>query len=535
MFLRFIHVKCQWVNISRLVVLVFTIFLSGNIIAYSQADLTISGKTYNNSDDSWEGVNIPRQTRVNLFFTNNTINSSNRYGYMLQAGDESPASSNNNLDNAVITGNILSWTGKDMSVIPHGIFTGHNKNVTIKYNYLSYVPMGIIRKSGNNMANTSGGVAYNIVKGGAVAVVVKGMSNVNIFNNTFYNDRTLVQTWRPLVYIYTNTDHGVYSVSHGTKIYNNIFYTKYQTPMISVLDEESLTGFESDYNVFWCENGPPVFMFNGSKISFDQWKAMGYDAHSVIINPGFKDLKSFIPSARLNFGTDLGNEWKEGLSVNAKWGAGDPEKALQDSNWQVGAIIYNEAGNGKVYLPVITQTVIETDTPSIIEVTFSEELAGIIPPASAFIVEVNSVQTQVEKVSISGNKVLLTLALPVIQGDEVTLGYNPPAQNAIQSSSGKLADALMTQPVVNNIHTSDSKITIYPNPARTFFNIMNVDTDQLPQIVRIYDITGKLCFELRFEHKFMYKVPINLRPGIYVLHLEIGNSIKHIQKLVVIE
>jgi uncharacterized repeat protein (TIGR02059 family) len=528
-------VRCQRLNIGRFIIIIFAVFCRISLAAYGQNDLIISGKTYSNSDDSWQGVNIARDTKINLVFSNNTITSSNRYGYMLQAGDESPAPSNNNLDNAIITGNSFYWTGKDMTVIPHGIFTGHNKNVSIKYNYLSYVPMGIVRKSGNNMVNTSGGIAYNIVKGGAVAVVVKGMSNVNIYNNTFYNDRTKVQTWRPLVYIYTNTDRGVYSVAHGTKLYNNIFYTRHLTPMISVLDQESLSGLESDYNVFWCEDGPPVFEFNGTQLSFDEWKAMGYDLHSSVINPRFKDLNSFVPDARLNLGTNLGDEWKEGLSVNAKWGAGDPEKASQDSNWQVGAVLYSETDGNSANLPVITQSVIQTNSPSILEITFSEELAGNIPPTSAFVVEVNSVQIQVEKVSISGTKVFLTLQLPVYAGDQVTLSYTPPAQNAIQSVSGKLAEALQPQPVIINIHTGDAKIKIFPNPARTFFNIANVDSDQLPQIVRIYDITGKLCLEMRFENKFMYKVPINLRPGIYILHLEMGVEIKHIQKLVVIE
>jgi hypothetical protein len=529
-------VKCQRVNIIRIIIGVLALFLCRfNLPAYSQGNLTLTGRTYSSSADSWEGVNIPRETKVKLIFSNNTITSVNRYGYLLQAGDESPTSSNNNLDNAIITGNKLQWTGKDMTVITHGIFTGHNKNVIIKYNYLSYVPMGIIRKSGNNMVNTSGGIAYNIVKGGAVGVVVKGMSNVNIFNNTFYNDRTKVQTWRPLVYIYTNTDHGVYSVSHGTKLYNNIFYAKYQTPMISVLDEESLNGFESDYNVFWCEEGSPVFEFKGAQMSFDQWKAMGFDTHSVVVNPRFIDLNNFVPSERLNFGTNLGDEWKEGLSVNAKWGASDPEKTSQDENWQVGAVIYGEKTNSSSNMLVITQSVIQTDTPDIIEISFSEELAGINTPASAFMVEVNSVQMQVEGVRISGNKVILTLQFPVKSGDAVTLTYNPPAQNAIQSASGKLFDALKSQPVINNLRTDNSTIKIFPNPARTYFNISNVDPDQLPQVVRIFDITGKLCFELRFEHKFMYKVPISLRPGIYVLHLELGTGIKHIQKLVVIE
>ena len=141
-----------------------------------------------------------------------------------------------------------------------GVFTGHNIDVVVKYNYLDHVPMGIIRKSTTNMSNTGGGVAYNIVKSGAVAVVVKGMSNVNIYNNTFYTDRTTSQTWRPLVHIYTNIDNGGYSVAHGTKIYNNIFYTKYQTFAITVDDAESLTGLSVIIMFTGVKPVPPDFM-----------------------------------------------------------------------------------------------------------------------------------------------------------------------------------------------------------------------------------------------------------------------------------
>ncbi|MDZ7634123.1 MAG: hypothetical protein U5L72_06650 [Bacteroidales bacterium] len=66
--------------------------------------------------------------------------------------------------------------------------------------------MGIIRKSANNMINTAGGVAYNIVKSGAVGINIKGMSNVNIYNNTLYTDRMTSETWRGLIYIYTHID-----------------------------------------------------------------------------------------------------------------------------------------------------------------------------------------------------------------------------------------------------------------------------------------------------------------------------------------
>lgn len=310
----------------------------------AQKVLTTEGQTFTNSEDTWLGVNIPRDVPTSLVFKNNTITSRNRFGYMLQAGDEARDPSNNHLDGAIITGNMFSWNGNDMEVITHGLFTGHNINVVIKYNYLNYVPMGIIRKSGTNMKNTGGAVAYNIVKGGAVAMVVKGMSNVNIYNNTFYTDRTPGQTWRPLLHIYTNTDPGTYSVSHGTRIYNNIFYTRFQTFAITIEDEESLSGLECDYNLYWCESGPPIFKVNGVIKTFEEWQAMGYDKHSIVANPRFQNLTNFVPETRLDYGTDLGLQWNMGISVNARWGTADPATTLQNGNWQVGAVIYEGSG-----------------------------------------------------------------------------------------------------------------------------------------------------------------------------------------------
>ncbi len=322
---------------------IFSVFLLFTLkVVCAQTTLTIEGKTYTNSDETWMGVNIPRSAPTVFTFRNNSITSANTYGYMLQAGDEEISVTNNNLDGAVITGNKFTWNGSDMKSITHGLFSGQNINALIKYNYLDHVPMGIIRKSASNMVNTAGGVAYNIVKGGAVAINIKGMSNVNIYNNTLYTDRTTSETWRGLIYIYTHIDVIPNSVAHGTKIYNNIFYTKYQTYCIQVDDAESTIGFESDYNIFYCESGTPVFYYCGTRKTFAEWQALGYDIHSKVINPNFKDLTNFVPVSRLDYGTDLGSAWAEGLSVNARWGTTDPEKTMQNGKWQVGAIIYKE-------------------------------------------------------------------------------------------------------------------------------------------------------------------------------------------------
>lgn len=498
----------------------------------SQTILTTEGQTFSNTDATWLGVNIPRDVQTTFTFKNNTIISKNTQGYMLQAGDEASAATNNMLDGSVITGNTLRWSGTDMESITHGIFTGHNSNVIIKYNYVDHAPMGIIRKSSNNMSNTSGGVAYNIVRGGAVAIVVKGMSNVNIYNNTLYSDRTPAQTWRPLVNIYTNVDFGLNSVAHGNKIFNNIFYTKYRTVAISIDDIESLTGFQSDYNLFWSEAGSPIFRINGVTMTFDEWKARGYDTHSMVMNPKFKDFVSFVPSVRLDYGTDLGPDWAEGLSVDAVWGTVDPAKAMQNGKWQVGAMIYAGIND----YPHLVSAAISNDTPDVIQMKFSSALGNIVPPVSAFDVTVNSVLITILSVSIVDSIVTLQLKDPVYKDEHVTLNYTRPAENGLQSPTGQYIPNLIARTVINNIGstgTTDPEIQVYPNPASDYFNILNVHAPYFSSVVRLYDLSGKLCFEYTLSSDIVQRVPVNLNPGIYILHLEVGSSTKYKQKLII--
>jgi hypothetical protein len=314
-------------------------FLLTGLSVNSQTILTIEGQTYMNTEDTWYGVIIPRSAQATFTFRNNSITSINRYGYLIEAGDEVPNANNNNLDGAVITGNTLTWNGTPaIGIIPHGIFTGYNINVKVKYNYLNKVPMAIVRKS-NGMTDVSGVVAYNIIKDPGIGVVVKGMNGVRIYNNTFYNSLTTEQTNRALIDIYENPSVTPPGSATGTKIYNNIFYTKNAIKNISV-STDGLAGFECDYNIYYCEAGTPIFSVSGVQKTFAQWQALGYDIHSVVINPNFKDFINFVPAVRLDYGKDLGSELKDGLSVNAKWGASNPETTVQNGKWQAGAVIY---------------------------------------------------------------------------------------------------------------------------------------------------------------------------------------------------
>jgi hypothetical protein len=319
------------------------LFLTINSCLFAQTILTIEGTFINNTvSGTWEGVNIPRSDPAIFTYRNNSITSINSAGYLLQAGDENESSWKNNLDGMIITGNKFTWNGTDVSSITHAVFTGYNINSTVKYNYLDNTPHGILFKSGTddgfNMTYTSGGAAYNILKNARLSLRIKGINGVRVYNNTFYNDLNTDRAVS-IIEIDANRDRTVPAPSLGTRIYNNIFYTKYQIPNIRI-ESWCLNDFESDYNVFFCETGTPVFVISGVLKTFAEWQDLGYDTHSVLVNPDFVSTTSFVPASRLNCGTDLGTEWQTGLSMSATWSSANPATAAQNGIWQAGARVF---------------------------------------------------------------------------------------------------------------------------------------------------------------------------------------------------
>jgi uncharacterized protein YjdB len=339
---------------KNLIILFF--FMLNSSLSFTQVILTIEGTIINSSvSGSWSGVNIPRDVPTIFTYRNNSITSINTQGYMLQAGDESPGPTNNKLDGEVITGNKFSWNGANSpSVITHALFAGYNINSVVKYNYLDNAPYGIIFKSGTdagvNMTFTAGGCAYNICRNGKFAGRVKGINGVRFYNNTFYSGDG--KGWY-LLLITGNMDRQVSSPSTGTKVFNNIFYSTIQIPMIK-MESGCLTGFECDYNIYWCSAGEPTFNIDGVTVTWSQWRARGLDVHSRIMNPNFQNTIDFVPANRLDYGTSLGTEWQAGLSTNAIWNVGtSPATTDQNGTWQVGARVY---GAQTIYVSGISVT-----------------------------------------------------------------------------------------------------------------------------------------------------------------------------------
>jgi uncharacterized repeat protein (TIGR02059 family) len=129
-----------------------------------------------------------------------------------------------------------------------------------------------------------------------------------------------------------------------------------------------------------------------------------------------------------------------------------PSNPLQSTTGGLAAGLLNRSvtNNCTPIIPVCSSSTIENSTPSVIELTYSINLANIIPSVAAFNVQVNSGARSISSVSVTGTRVLLTLSNPVVYGNVVTVSYTKPSVSPLQSVSGGAAANLISKPVTNN-------------------------------------------------------------------------------------
>jgi hypothetical protein len=176
--------------------------------------------------------------------------------------------------------------------------------------------------------------------------------------------------------------------------------------------------------------------------------------------------------------------------------------------------------------------------------TYNVKLANIVPLSSSFIAKINGQTQPVIGIAISESDVILTLAINVVKTDTVTVEYNQPETNPIQTPSGGKAATLTAQPVANNAlglstgsesPVNGGKILLFPNPAKDYVRLANFEPGSETSLLRLYDMSGKLCQEIKLENlDNMRKLPIKLVPGLYIAQVVKGSDVFYVQKLIVI-
>ena len=181
---------------------------------------------------------------------------------------------------------------------------------------------------------------------------------------------------------------------------------------------------------------------------------------SVIVNSQARTVNSVsISDKKVNLTLSSAVKSGENVTVSYTKPATNP---LQASTGKEAATISAQkvTNNVQAIIPAYVSSVIENATPSVLEMSYDQALANIVPAASAFKVMVNSSSRSISAVTVSGTKVMLTLSSPVVYGNSVTVAYTKPSTNPLQTSAGGQAASIAAQNVINNVAAAASPVYV---------------------------------------------------------------------------
>ena len=172
--------------------------------------------------------------------------------------------------------------------------------------------------------------------------------------------------------------------------------------------------------------------------------------------------------------------------------------------------------------PVYVSAAIENATPSLLSMTYNMTLANVVPVASAFSVSVNSVTRTVTTIAVSGTKVQLTLASPIVSSDVVTVTYTKPANNPLQTTPGGIAASISNQAVINNrINVAPTAVITSPVTNSSFTALSSItitanalDADGSVSVVEFYSGTIRIGSTSAAPYSFTWS---NVAAGTYSL------------------
>jgi hypothetical protein len=294
------------------------------------------------------------KVKVNLVDTlkisGNKILSRRVSGYHIAIGNEATTAYDNTISNPIIEKNyVRSSSYYDTIYIgrtTHQAFISFQKDGIIRYNNLNDGGYGPAIK-GSNTIYDNGGIFYNIVKNMTYyCTVSKGVDKLYINNNTIVCDTT------PTAGVGLIANTGGDDVD-SCVVKNNIIIC-YDTGTFNAILIEAGLGNKIDYNIYYSPNADLRFKINGQSKTFAEWQALGYDTHSVVLteaqynglftDPENGDYSLKAGSVAIGAGTDLGTNYKDGLSSLTNWGADDEVPSVvtkqQGAAWDIGAYIH---------------------------------------------------------------------------------------------------------------------------------------------------------------------------------------------------
>jgi uncharacterized repeat protein (TIGR02059 family) len=532
----------------------YCIIKNCNISFSGENGITI-GSSYTTIDNN--NINYSNNCAIQLSdgshqtITNNVIENIS----LIYGSDRSTAPSHNGImfNNPGITSDIIEYnTMRYIGASGIAMFNGLT-DITIKHNYIDYamdrfndgagiynfgISHGIIIEE-NIISNSVGnidGTAGSVVAAHGI-YLDNGSSNVTISGNTCFDCG-----WSG---IFINQSHDniiEYNTCYNNKIdellfcnntggralynnpvNNNIFFAKTSTQramrLMTTVHNIDDAAWQGDYNYYTRPIDDSNVMYMSSMQTIAQFKSTvsPQETHSA------KSTQTITTTDIIHF---FYNATKTNKVITLDQPMIDVKGIKYVNNFTLlpytSMILMVDPNPGQPVIPIYTGSVITNPTPSILEMTYNMSLANIVPAAASFSVSVNSVAKLVNTVSLSGTKVLLTLANPVVYGDVVNVSYTKPSSNPLQTASGGQAATISNQPVVNNcmnvaptvVITSPINNSSFTTNANIAITVNASDSDGSISMVEFYNGSTKIGSKSAAPYSFTWN---NVAAGIYSL------------------
>jgi uncharacterized repeat protein (TIGR02059 family) len=349
--------------------------------------------------------------------------------------------------------NSVLWVGQKIynNIVLNGI--GAPSGTPVNFGFTE----GIYLDLRNTDILVQGNTVYNCNMG----LFLHNCHEINIVDNTFYANReSQFQSY--------HDNYGPNDPARNLNIQRNIMISRDVTgpnghPVTAVWiqsnanDADILLYGTSDYNYYTrpinetSNTNITITCVSGNacvKRSLEEWKNYtGQDAHSLRSAVSVNDANKI----RFEYNASKSNKVVslDGNYVDVKGAKYSGSLTLLPYTSVV--LMVDPNPSTLPASPVFVSSSVQNTTPTTLEMIYDLVLTNIIPAAIAFTVIVNSTARPVNKVDISGTKVTLTLASPVIKGDVVTVSYTKPANNPLQTAAGGQAATIGAQVVTNNV------------------------------------------------------------------------------------
>lgn len=208
--------------------------------------------------------------------------------------------SHNEICDFFYSGCSVGWNwGYSPSTANHNIF---------EYNHIHHLGKGVLSDMGGiySLGKSPGTIERNNLihdvqsysYGGWGLYTDEGSSEILLENNIVYNCKTgcfhqhygRMNTLRNNIFAFSNTGVIVRSrvEAHTSFLFKrNIVLTNHSDILAGNWGDNA---FRMDHNIYWDINGAEP-LFNG--LSFQEWRALGHDVHSRVMDPGFVDARNF--------------------------------------------------------------------------------------------------------------------------------------------------------------------------------------------------------------------------------------------------